>query len=75
VSRRARDRHREASVVRQASHRMEAFMGRKQDINSGATAACFVTAVIVGCASGSLWGAVVAFVVLFVILSGMKVIR
>jgi uncharacterized membrane protein len=54
---------------------MEAFMGRKQDINSGATAACFVTAVIVGCASGSLWGAVVAFVVLFVILSGMKVIR
>lgn len=50
-------------------------MARKQDINTGAMAACFVVAVIAGFANGSFWGGVIAFVVLAGILGAMKVIR
>lgn len=50
-------------------------MGRKQDINTGAGAACFVVAVIVGLATQSFWGGVIAFVVLAGILGGLRIIR
>lgn len=50
-------------------------MGRKQDINIGAAAACLVVAAIVGFAMQSFWGGVIAFVVLVGILSAMRIIR
>jgi len=50
-------------------------MGRKQDINTGASAACLVVAVIVGLATWSFWGGVIAFVVLACILGALRIIR
>lgn len=50
-------------------------MGRKQDINAGAGAACFVVAVIVGHTMQSFWGGVVVFVVLAGILGALRIIR
>jgi hypothetical protein len=50
-------------------------VGRKQDINTGAGAACLVVAAIVGFATQSFWGGVIAFVALTGILSAMRIIR
>ena len=50
-------------------------MGRKQDMNTGAGAACLVVGAIVGFATQSFWGGVIAFVVLVGILSVMRIIR
>jgi len=50
-------------------------MGRKQDINTGASAACFVAAAIVGLMMQSLWGGVITFVVLVGLLVVLRIIR
>jgi len=50
-------------------------MGRKQDINTGASAACLVVAVIVGLATQSFWGGVIAFVLLVGVLAALRIIR
>jgi len=51
------------------------ILGRKQDINTGASAACLVVAVIVGLATQSFWGGLIAFVVLVGVLAGLRIIR
>ena len=50
-------------------------MGRKQDINTGAGAACLVVSCIVGFSVPSFWAGFAAFVVLIGILSVLRIIR
>jgi hypothetical protein len=50
-------------------------VGRKQDINTGAGAACLVAAAVVGFATQSVWAGALAFIVLAGILSAMRIIR
>ena len=50
-------------------------MGRRQDINTGASAACLVLAVIVGLATQSFLAGLVTFFVFGGILSLLKIIR
>jgi hypothetical protein len=50
-------------------------MGRKQDMNAGAGAACAVVGILVGLGTGSCWGGVAAFLGLGIVLSVLRVIR
>lgn len=50
-------------------------MSRKRDINSGAVMAIGVIAVIGGLASGELGGIVVVFVVLYLVMGFLGIIR
>ena len=50
-------------------------MGRKQHINEGAGAACVVVGVIVGIATQSFWGGVVAWLGITLILMAIRIIR
>ena len=50
-------------------------MGRKQDINTGASAASLVVAIIIGVLAQSFWAGLVTFFILVTILSALRIIR